>query len=344
MQRAIHQGVTSGKILLEGIADGRPINEKAYLTKQPVYVSRFHTLNRFQYTDMLRTQFPAVTRELSFADFGFDMYETLAVSGFTDFSITVGSPLPAKISDLVGTGDLAVSTFDSRLLIEPSSGTWVGGPHANVAELLVGDLVVTGSNLISIAPITTRLRIARPATAAGTDAANPKAFGAGMMYLYVRNDADQEWMRVPFTGNMTPTQCVAAINSRVSTYIQNRRTLGGRRSPYCPNIFATTSGGLVRLSALGVSGADVPRLEVASAAYVVAQGDVAANVTLLGAGSAAGVVATGAVRGVVDHALIVEGAGTTLTVAAVNLPAGVAVGDIVYLSINESDLLVPITL
>jgi hypothetical protein len=77
---------------------------------------------------------------------------------------------------------------------------------------------------------------------------------------------------------------------------------------------------------------------------VVAQGDVAANVTLLGAGSAAGVVATGAVRGVVDHALIVEGAGTTLTVAAVNLPAGVAVGDIVYLSINESDLLVPITL
>lgn len=342
MRRAIHQGTTTGRILLEGIADGRPIVEKAYLTKQPVYVDRYHTFDRYRYTDFLASWFslftPVVTRSLTLADFGYDMHTSVEVAGFSDFHIANFAPLPAKIQDLVTNGDLVASSFDSILLIDPSHGLLSGGPNVSTGQIVYGgDLVISGSNLTEIPPVTSEIQIVKPAILIGTDIATPKVFGAGMRYIYLRNDADQEWLRIPFTGNMDETQCAVAINNKVAMCIQNGYTLGGRRAPYFPNIFANPTGtNTINIFAIGRSGADVPRIEIASAAFVTAQGDSPANQILLGAGFVAGASNTAAIRGTVLHADIVHG-GTTLTVAAGDLPAGVAVGDLAYVSINEVD-------
>jgi len=335
MKRFTHARANGSKILLEGLADGRPIKENGYLKKQAVYLPPTKEFTRYACTEFLETW--TGVAGLTFADLGLPEFEeTVEVSGYVDVVWDDGAPLPAKLSELVTDGYMAEQDFDSILTESPTSGLLTGGPTlTGIVYAYPGDLVITGTNLTAVSPLTTEITLIHPALIEGTEASATKSFGATARYIFLRNNIDQNWVKVPFVGDMTAAQCVAKINSVVASYISNGKGLGGSWKKYSPNIVARTPSDEVMLFSFG----GVVRLELASEAVVVADGKLAANTLLLGAAFSTGSIDTGVVRGTVAQADITAGGGgTTLTIAAADLPSGVAVPDFAYININGFDL------
>lgn len=352
MNRATHtQTAGVDRILLEGVADGRPFKERNWHHKQPVYLAPTVDVPQFVFGGFQADYSQLVDAELSLADLGYPFSNTSETfAGWVDFTFDLAT-VPAKVSALETDGQIALSTFDSILLESPPSGALAGGPSLATAAV-PGDIDLTGTNLTDIAPVESKLIVVEPGRIDGTDTTASRAFGAPTKYLFVRNFDWQAWLRIPFNGTLTAAACVAAINDAVAQYAQSVGKLrpmfpprGSWDAGFYPNIFAVTPapGGAANTIGLFAHG-EASRIEVASVAATeaVVGGGNSANVLLLGLGTGA-LSDTGAgTRGTVVHADITHG-GTTMTVGAGNVPGGTAIGDIIYLSINGRDLHVTIT-